>query len=1248
MIPLLATIALVWGAPDVDARSRAIRVQDVYLTAHNCSLACTATVDAERDTECLKAAISRGIVTARYNAVELPPGHCYINERIDLMDATGFEMYGHGAGGGGEARTMLYWDSATPADPVLYLGDMAYTYLHDFAVQPAFGRTITTAINIDNCDACFLPVQGAYVARTPTSVTLERIAIGAPSGGQDLINGIEVGGIDANNDFHVFSQVDVQAYQGYAYSLPNSQTKSVEFRQSTCLADPTAVTDTVCVHNGAGCFNWSGGGGGYNNDADFVVGSMGCGINIHDANFEGSLALLRDGGTTGAYGNILIQGTRWEANGMSALAAGADRRVISYGFAGSLVLINNVIGGAGDSDKPIALFFQGSNVGAAVTMIGNFVGGNLTPAEMFTSKLPSLASGNSVSPPAAAGAAWPMPFPIPVLHATLPAVSPGIVGPAGVIDINNGSAAITNLLGTYTADQDSTEEGAVVTLWCNGCTRTVEDSADIALVNDADFAMRGDDFLTLQLLDGVWRERGRSRAVAGAALDVTDFGALPDDAVDDTTALQAALDATCDGCELTFPEGVFTVSSGLTVADKSISIRGTSAPPMTLQASPFGDVVWSSDNEFGTVIETTMTTGSVLSIDGTFPRVEITNLAIKGKGDDTRTTVGFDLGGTSTPRLALKNVTALNLAIGFDVDNCQDGTLDGVAARGCDVGVRVGENSNSNVWTGIDLSRCNTQVLIEGAGQNYFVGGTIQNHENFGIRSLGGAENTFKNIYFESSIVGAKAISLEYDEGKGVILFTGEADDNRITWAEAHGRAINDIVQVRTVDGVLPSPLAASTDYYVKTVPSSTAMTLALTLGGAEIDLTTDGSGSLNMVWSGSPGNYNEVDRCHFGTTGDDIDVWTNTNTIDTTSAIGDVNFKHGTSANVLRGAAPVTLSDLGGGNWSETWTGGAHTYTATPAATAENGGLYQYVAGPKVGWGMDTTNWQALLELRDDVGYIRLLDVANNTAAMQWHLSAIPANRFAYTPNLMRFGATVQVDTVREETASAGVNVQFAEFTGTSAANSTLAISGITADDSGAVFMSLDGSGDEIIFQSSDITLNGTVDADGVTLAGGLVDGVDVSGHYAATSKTLLNRYYNLTTSTLVEETLLTYNIPAGTLVANGDRINIRIRGHHAVNTNSATMTPTVGGQWTGGITSASNSAIWIYDIEFFRTAVDAQRYSISGAMGSSGGASSGGATWALDDGAVIPLVIKATTPTLAGDFVLDHVSVTYTPAVL
>ncbi|RVC47578.1 hypothetical protein EN781_00125 [Mesorhizobium sp. M4A.F.Ca.ET.090.04.2.1] len=75
--------------------------------------------------------------------------------------------------------------------------------------------------------------------------------------------------------------------------------------------------------------------------------------------------------------------------------------------------------------------------------------------------------------------------------------------------------------------------------------------------------------------------------------------------------------------------------------------------------------------------------------------------------------------------------------------------------------------------------------------------------------------------------------------------------------ATGHGLEVGDVIQLSTT-GALPTGLAAATDYYVKTVPTSDTFTLSATSGGSAITTTGTQSGThtFTTVPSGTVAYY--------------------------------------------------------------------------------------------------------------------------------------------------------------------------------------------------------------------------------------------------------------------------------------------------------------------------------------------------------------------------------------------------------
>lgn len=79
-------------------------------------------------------------------------------------------------------------------------------------------------------------------------------------------------------------------------------------------------------------------------------------------------------------------------------------------------------------------------------------------------------------------------------------------------------------------------------------------------------------------------------------------------------------------------------------------------------------------------------------------------------------------------------------------------------------------------------------------------------------------------------------------------VFTALASTDVMT-STAHGFVDGDAVEIQSESGSVPTGLAEETKYYVVNSATNT-FKLAATLGGAAIDLTTDGSGLLRVAKS--------------------------------------------------------------------------------------------------------------------------------------------------------------------------------------------------------------------------------------------------------------------------------------------------------------------------------------------------------------------------------------------------------------
>ena len=92
----------------------------------------------------------------------------------------------------------------------------------------------------------------------------------------------------------------------------------------------------------------------------------------------------------------------------------------------------------------------------------------------------------------------------------------------------------------------------------------------------------------------------------------------------------------------------------------------------------------------------------------------------------------------------------------------------------------------------------------------------------------------------------AAANNKAYSTGTALTFTTDYETNNRLTTSSAHSLVVNDPVVLSGSD--IPAPLVVGTVYYVKTQPTTTAVTLSTAAGGSEITLTDNGIGTHTLT----------------------------------------------------------------------------------------------------------------------------------------------------------------------------------------------------------------------------------------------------------------------------------------------------------------------------------------------------------------------------------------------------------------
>ncbi len=284
--------------------------------------------------------------------------------------------------------------------------------------------------------------------------------------------------------------------------------------------------------------------------------------------------------------------------------------------------------------------------------------------------------------------------------------------------------------------------------------------------------------------------------------------------------------------------------------------------------------------------------------------------------------------------------------------------------------------------------------------------------------------------------------------------------------------------------------------------------------------------------------------------------------------------------------------------------------------------------------------------------------------------------------------------------TAAGDTRVQHAVFTGTTAATSALALSAITADDSGTVGIALNGVGDIITIDAARVTLtaSATFEADninefssgvgvkieGIRLenegsnvyafdVGNATSTLNITGNTDATTPYALTTnhygdlsaygklsggagtsgslgtadlcmdaaYVNQATTGTAEETLYTYNLPASSFVVDGASLRIYSLWRTAANGNTKVPRTKINGTEIAGASVATNNGKLVIEAQLIRTGTDAQLWE-SDTMANGGNANSRVPTAsAFDDGAAMAITFTGTTATASGDLTLVSVRI-------
>jgi hypothetical protein len=267
------------------------------------------------------------------------------------------------------------------------------------------------------------------------------------------------------------------------------------------------------------------------------------------------------------------------------------------------------------------------------------------------------------------------------------------------------------------------------------------------------------------IADGSLTRAKLATAAKGAAVyNVKDYGAEGDGLTDDTTAIQAAIDAAPAGSTIFAPTGKYVISTlsitkPLTMKGEGVTWRGTGT---------FAHASWAElTRGDGTLFISSATSGAALTYAPSpdSGQVDLQDFGIIGPGSGTSTGLSMPAG---PARNNLRNVMLGNFSIGLNMA-CLQNQIVSLSIRGCSVGLTFGSGANANTFIGTDVVACvigiqNGTGGSTGATGNVFHGGAIQGCSDIAIHhnGTGAAANIYTGVYLENS---GSNFSIKIDAG---------------------------------------------------------------------------------------------------------------------------------------------------------------------------------------------------------------------------------------------------------------------------------------------------------------------------------------------------------------------------------------------------------------------------------------------------------------------------------------------------
>ena len=399
--------------------------------------------------------------------------------------------------------------------------------------------------------------------------------------------------------------------------------------------------------------------------------------------------------------------------------------------------------------------------------------------------------------------------------------------------------------------------------------------------------------------------------------------------------------------------GVTAGSYGSTyqVPSYTVNAQGqlTAAANIAISATDIGAVTSVS----GTANEITSTGGQtpVISLPSalTFTGKTVTGGTFSGVAINAASTINNSVIGGSTP--AAGTFTNLTANTNVTLAPSTTGTINNVT---------IG-NTTPVAGTFTDLTATTNLALnptTPGAINNTVIGGTTPAAATFTNALMNTGQvtqapvnaNDITNKAYVDTLAGTglhihtpvlvrtpTALTATYANGGTTPTWTTITGGTTLTTGSAHGLAVNDVISF----GVTTNGIIAGTAYFVKTVPSSTSITLTLTYSGAEITTLTNGTG-LSITSRANAG---------VGATLTNAGAQAALSIDGVSLSVGNRVLVYNQASAFQNGVYTVTTVGSGSTNWVLTRSSDTNTYSPT-STSALGEGDYFYVQSGNTGAG--------------------------------------------------------------------------------------------------------------------------------------------------------------------------------------------------------------------------------------------------------------------------------------------------------